>query len=272
MNEGWIKLYRKMRNNPLWQEKRSFSKAEAWIDILMEARHSEEPIKVLIGSQLIECCRGQIIKSLDTFATRWGWSKSKVRRFLHLLQEMNQIRHENVTKTTRITVCNYDTYNDPRNEDEPKMNHKRNANETQVAPNKNVKKDKNVKNVKFKKPSASEIKEYSDSIGFKLDPDKFLDYYEANGWIVGKTKMKNWEATIRKWKSNSNTPTEASKKIDPSIEFDRILNQIVLDAQKSSDPIGFWKTAYDKYKDQPRLNGHHVVNVAKQRVGEMENR
>ena len=144
-NEGWIKLHRKIRENPLWQENRSFSKAEAWIDILMEARHSDEPAKVLIGSHIIECGRGQIIKSLDTLASRWGWNKSKVRRFLDLLNRLEQIRHENVTKTTRITICNYDTYNSPRNADETQMKRERHADETQATPNKNVKNEKKAK-------------------------------------------------------------------------------------------------------------------------------
>jgi hypothetical protein len=140
---GWIRLHRKIQDNPLWKERRVFSKAEAWIDILMEARHDEQPENVLIGSHLIACNRGECVKSLDTWARRWGWNKSKTRRFFDLLQDMNQIRHESATKTTRISVCNYDTYNTARNDNETQMKRKRNASETHSTPNKNEKNEKN---------------------------------------------------------------------------------------------------------------------------------
>jgi hypothetical protein len=143
---GWIKLHRKIQLNPLWTERRRFSRAEAWIDILMEARHDPEPAKLLIGNKIIECKRGECIKSLDTWASRWKWNKSAVRRFFDLLQGMNQIRHENETKTTRLFVCNYDTYNGTRNKNETEMKRKRNADETHLTPNKNDKNEENGKN------------------------------------------------------------------------------------------------------------------------------
>ena len=273
INEGWIKLHRKLRENPIWQEKRSFSKAEAWIDMLMEARHSEDPAKVLIGNHVVECHRGQIIKSLDTLAGRWGWNKSRVRRFLNLLENLEQIRHENVTKTTRITICNYDTYNSKRNEDETNVTQPRHASDTHLTPNKNVKKEKNVKNdkkkrVMFVKPSISDVQKYCNEIGFNQNAQAFVDYYEANGWLVGKNRMKDWKATIRNWQRRSGEAVEApaSRPRDPRIEFDRVLNQMLLDASRSSDKPAYWRTAWDKYKDTPKVEGHHVVDVAKMRA------
>ncbi len=54
---------------------------------------------------------------------------------------------------------------------------------------------------KFKKPSVQEVKEYADSIGFTtLDPEYFINHYEANGWMAGRAKMKNWKATVVNWK------------------------------------------------------------------------
>lgn len=107
-------LHRKLRSSELWREKRRFSKAEAWIDILLEVRYAKTPEYMIIGNERLKCERGQSLKSMDTWALRWGWSKTTVRRFLILLQDMKQIRFESVTKTTRLTVCNYDSYNEPR--------------------------------------------------------------------------------------------------------------------------------------------------------------
>ena len=53
----------------------------------------------------------------------------------------------------------------------------------------------------FTKPTHAELKEYANKIGFTdFDPQEFLDHYEANGWYVGKVKMKDWQATVRNWK------------------------------------------------------------------------
>jgi hypothetical protein len=55
------------------------------------------------------------------------------------------------------------------------------------------------KKEKFNKPSKIEIHDFCEAEKIFLDADKFLDHYEANGWIVGKVKMKDWQATARNW-------------------------------------------------------------------------
>ena len=37
--------------------------------------------------------------------------------------------------------------------------------------------------------------------------EKFVNFYEAKGWQIGKNKMKDWKAAVRTWKSNYNTNT-----------------------------------------------------------------
>lgn len=32
-----------------------------------------------------------------------------------------------------------------------------------------------------------------------LDAQRFVDFYECKGWMVGKNKMKNWKAAVRTW-------------------------------------------------------------------------
>lgn len=53
----------------------------------------------------------------------------------------------------------------------------------------------------MKKPSAIELREYANEIGFKdFEPKAFLDHYQANGWKVGRASMKDWKAAVRTWK------------------------------------------------------------------------
>ena len=114
MHRGYIKLFRKIRESIIWKRSFPLSYSGAWIDILCEVRHSDKPDRVLIGNTVIECKRGQSIKSQDTWAKRWGWDRSKVRRFFKLLVSEHMVELETTNKTTIITVCKYETYQDYR--------------------------------------------------------------------------------------------------------------------------------------------------------------
>lgn len=51
----------------------------------------------------------------------------------------------------------------------------------------------------FTKPSLQEIKDFISENSFSVDPEAFYDYYESNGWMVGRNRMKDWKSTIRRW-------------------------------------------------------------------------
>ena len=55
---------------------------------------------------------------------------------------------------------------------------------------------------KFKKPSLEEVKEYCQERNNNINAEHFIDYYDANGWKVGKNPMKDWKAAIRTWERN----------------------------------------------------------------------
>ena len=60
------------------------------------------------------------------------------------------------------------------------------------------------KKSRFVKPKLEQIKEYCNERNNKVDYQKFYDYYESNGWKVGRNSMKDWKATIRTWERNTN--------------------------------------------------------------------
>lgn len=144
MEKGWISIHRKIQEHWIWKEKREFSKAEAWIDILFTVNHKSQ--KVMIKNKLITVNRGESIMALQTWADRWNWNKSKVRRFLNVLKSDDMIDLKNERITTRLKVRNYDSYQEWRNADETQTKRKRNADETQVTPNNNDNNDNNVNN------------------------------------------------------------------------------------------------------------------------------
>ena len=64
---------------------------------------------------------------------------------------------------------------------------------------------KNIVTLKrFVPPTVEEIKAYCDERGvYLIDPQQFIDYYEARGWMLGKNrKMVDWKAAVRTWEKN----------------------------------------------------------------------
>lgn len=61
----------------------------------------------------------------------------------------------------------------------------------------------------FSPPSPQEVAEYSLSIGYPLNGQAWCDSYAQKGWMVGKSKMKDWRAAVRNWKANGWQPSAA---------------------------------------------------------------
>ena len=52
---------------------------------------------------------------------------------------------------------------------------------------------------RFTPPTLEEIQAYCTERGNHVDPQRFLDFYSAKGWMIGKNKMKDWKAAVRTW-------------------------------------------------------------------------
>ena len=55
---------------------------------------------------------------------------------------------------------------------------------------------------RFTPPTLEEVQAYCIERNNTVDPQHFIDYYTANGWLVGKNKMKDWKAAVRTWERN----------------------------------------------------------------------
>lgn len=55
---------------------------------------------------------------------------------------------------------------------------------------------------KSKKPTLEEVKEYCLERNNNVDAELFINYYESNGWKVGRNSMKDWKACVRTWERN----------------------------------------------------------------------
>lgn len=71
------------------------------------------------------------------------------------------------------------------------------------------------KSKRFIPPSIDQVKEYSLEKGYQIDAERFVDYYESKGWMIGKNKMKDWKAAVRNWQKNESTWEKAKKGSKP---------------------------------------------------------
>lgn len=78
------------------------------------------------------------------------------------------------------------------------------------------------KAARFRAPSPAEVSEYAqqyaatknfDLRAIDFDPEYFCDYYESNGWHVGKQPMKDWKATVRRWLRTSKPKNGSVKEV-----------------------------------------------------------
>lgn len=70
---------------------------------------------------------------------------------------------------------------------------------------------------KFHPPTVGEVTDYCRERNNHVDPDRFVDFYASKGWMVGKTKMKDWKASVRTWErgdSNARAYQQHSERRD----------------------------------------------------------
>ncbi|WP_051230184.1 Lin1244/Lin1753 domain-containing protein [Haliea salexigens] len=76
------------------------------------------------------------------------------------------------------------------------------------------KEEKERKSGRFTPPSVDEVSEYCSSRGNSVDAQAFVDHYESNGWMRGKTKIKCWKACVRTWESKREAPKSGSGMVE----------------------------------------------------------
>lgn len=93
-----------------------------------------------------------------------------------------------------------------------------------------------TKRKRFEKPSISDIKQYCIERNNCVNAEQFYDYYESNGWKVGKNSMKDWKAAVRTWEKNNynRKPVNKNSKED-AINVVKELMDEYADEQSTTD-------------------------------------
>lgn len=231
-NNGYIKLYRQILKNPVvCKDSDHFS---IWVYLLLNATHDN--LDAIFNGERITLQPGQLITGRKSISSELNINESKVRRVLNLFENDQQISRQRSNKNSLITILKWSLYQGSDQQNEQQSTNNRPTSDQQVTTNKNVKNDNNVKNdknnnlnkkdsVRFVKPNIDEIRDYINEQNLSIDPNVFYDYYESNGWVVGKNKMKDWKATIRNWdrknnQSKSNQSKSGSRMLDKLREME----------------------------------------------------
>ena len=119
--------------------------------------------------------------------------------------DANRVKYENGKKGGRKPNENQTETKTKPNENQNET--KEEPNLTKPEPNVNVyvndnvikEKDNKKKNVRFSPPTIEEVKQFIAEKGYSVNAESFFSYYESNGWMVGRNKMKKWQAAVAKW-------------------------------------------------------------------------
>lgn len=179
---GWIKIHRQILDWEWYSDNNAF---RVFMHLILKANHKEKRYKG------IELKSGSVITSRDILAFETGLSVQQIRTALDKLKSTNEITIETSSKGTIIQVVKYEKYQLSTNE----TTNEQPTNNQQVTTNKNDKKERSI----FKAPSLEELNAFCLENNLELNASDFLNYYDSNGWMVGKNKMKDWKATVRRW-------------------------------------------------------------------------
>ena len=207
---GWIKLHRKILDNKVWTSE-PFSRGQAWVDLLLLANHDYGFF--YLRDHKIEVQRGQVGWSQLRLSERWGWSRTKVRKFLKDLEKEQQVIQQQSHSTSVITIINYEQYQEKEQLEDNSKTTERQQQDTNKKNRRRIKNNKegNLKTI-FKKPTLEQVTDYCKERNNDICPQTFIDFYESKGWMIGKNKMKDWRAAVRTWEKTSDPKPKQPRK------------------------------------------------------------
>lgn len=215
-----------------------FNRAMCWIDLLLLAEWKEERFFFIRGNKVV-VKRGQVATSIKELCQRWGLSNNTVINRLKEMEADGRISINHSRLVNLITIVNYSLYQDCTTEleqicitenaaqsnifqqltqSEKQATAQQTAQQicTETAqqtaqPIKNKEEYKEEKKIYkrktasvFQKPTIEEIKLYIEEKGYAVDAERFYNFYESKGWMIGKNHMKNWHAAVATWQKTEN--------------------------------------------------------------------
>jgi hypothetical protein len=128
MDTGWIKIHRKLLDNPtVMKDADHFA---IWVWLLLKATH--EGIDVIFGGERITLSPGQFTTGRKVISNALGVSESKVQRVLSCFESEHQIEQRTDRQCRLITVLKWSEYQKREQRNEHQMNNDRTTSEQRV--------------------------------------------------------------------------------------------------------------------------------------------
>ena len=202
-NEGWVKLYRKLMENPIVTK--DADHLAIWIYLLLNATHDTYPS--LFKGKKIMLEPGQLLTGRKEISKRLCVTESKVQRVLNAFKNEHQIEQQTSNKNRLISIINWDFYQGSEQQNELQMNNKRTTSEQQVNTNKNV---NNIKNVNKKKKEDTNVSKKKEVEVYYPNDEKlnqaFCDYAEMRRQIKKPMTERAVSLAMKKLKELSAVP------------------------------------------------------------------
>lgn len=198
---GWIKIHRKVLEWEWYDDTNTF---RLFMHLILKANHKDKNYR----GQIVKA--GSLLTGRELLAQETGLTVRQVRTCLERLKTTNEVTINSSRQGTIIQVVKYKDYQITTNE----TTTERPTNDQQTTSNKNVKKERSI----FIPPTADQVREYCIERGNNVDANRFVDFYTSKGWIVGKSKMKDWKAAVRTWEKDSIESHKQPVQIDPLVE------------------------------------------------------
>ena len=195
MREGFIKLYHKFIDTSFYKYPNC---AHLALHLLLSANWQDN--KTIWNRKEMTIKRGQLITGRLSLSQATGISEQSIRTCLRILGGAGFISQKSTNKSTIITICKY---NDYQNIPTSKLTNQQPTNNQPVTTIEDVKEVKNTslqRQNAFVIPTAQEVELYAKEQGFDIDGSKFLAHYGASSWMRGKTKITNWKLCAQTWK------------------------------------------------------------------------
>lgn len=150
----------------------------------------------------VDVPRGSFVSSLPRLSEETGLTIAQVRGCIEKLVSTGEIAVKPTNKYSVFSILRYDAYQYESQTNSSQATNKSHSNNIQIATIEEGNKGRKERREEVgQRPTLSEIKSYLSEVGSKLNAEKFFNYYESNGWRVGKNPMKNWKAAVATWEA-----------------------------------------------------------------------
>ena len=261
--EGWIKLHRKILDNPIITKDSDY--LAVWIYLLLNTTHKE--YDVLFKGKRITLKKGQLLTGRKSISEKLKIDENKVQRILKTLENEHQIEQQTSNKNRLITIVSWDKYQEDEQQNEQQVNNNRTTSEQQVNTNKNVKNIKNVKNDKeYKEKEKRKTFEdvFAENHFSKELEETIKDFIDMRKTIKKPMTTKALELLIRNLEKLTNLEAEKIAILNQSIEHGwQTVYPLKQNKGNSRDgSINDFKELWEEAKLEDEQKGNYTSNNA----------